>query len=90
VETRQNDDGTPHMAYYDKSTLTSFIWDGKAAYIEVCVGGYGEPVVDTFQPFNLGLTPDKTAKSWLDWFEAQCLGYLILKRAEAANGGDTP
>ena len=41
---RQGADGTPHMAWFDKRTQASFIWDGRSAHIEVSLGGYGEPV----------------------------------------------
>jgi len=44
---RQGADGQPHFAYYDKAHELSFIWDGKSTTVEVCAGGYGEPVSDT-------------------------------------------
>ena len=43
---RQNDDGTPHFAYFDVATQLSFIWDGRSDHIEVSHGGYGEPIID--------------------------------------------
>lgn len=38
----QGFDGDAHMAYYCPWRLLSFIWDGKAEYITVSNGGYGE------------------------------------------------
>ena len=38
-----NEDGTAHFAYYDPDTKISYVWNG-ADKIEVCPGGYGEPV----------------------------------------------
>lgn len=40
----QNADGYPHLAYFDKATDTSYVWDGIRPTIQVCPGGYGEPV----------------------------------------------
>ena len=41
---RQGDDGAPHLTYYDRDRLLSFVWNGRADVIEVSHGGYGEPV----------------------------------------------
>lgn len=38
------EDGRAHVAYYDRERAISYIWDG-GKHIEVCPGGYGEPVV---------------------------------------------
>jgi hypothetical protein len=35
-------DGVPHFTYYTHEY--SFVWDGLDSHIEVCPGGYGEPV----------------------------------------------
>lgn len=40
----QNADGQSHIAYFDERTQASFVWDGASDTIEVCIGGYGEPV----------------------------------------------
>lgn len=40
-------DGTPHLTYFADDT--SFVWSGSAERpVQVCPGGYGEPVNDTF------------------------------------------
>lgn len=39
-----NNDGLAHLTIFVNNT--SFVWDGGEA-IEVCPGGYGEPVTDT-------------------------------------------
>lgn len=41
---QQNEDGTPHLAYYAFPQVLSFIWDGQSPHIQVCPEGYGEPV----------------------------------------------
>ena len=44
-------DGKAHIAYFDPETQLSFVWSGdKNAMIEVCHGGYGEPVTAVFNP----------------------------------------
>lgn len=37
-------DGTPHLTYYIRDRHLSFVWDGETPYIDVCIGGYAEPV----------------------------------------------
>lgn len=37
-------DGKAHVAYYDHERSISYVWDG-GGIIEVCPGGYGEPVI---------------------------------------------
>ncbi len=37
--------GSPHFAYYWRPLQLSFLWNGWAEAIDVCHGGYGEPVV---------------------------------------------
>lgn len=45
-------DGTVHLAYFAEDT--SFIWSGSAERpIQVCPGGYGEPVTDTIEPIDV-------------------------------------
>lgn len=40
----QNLDNKPHMTFYSKEHELSFVWDGLSPVIDVCVGGYAEPV----------------------------------------------
>jgi hypothetical protein len=43
---QQGADGTPHLAYFDKTHQLSFVWDGtQGDWIDVSYGGYGEPAV---------------------------------------------
>jgi hypothetical protein len=42
----QNADGTAHLAYFDRDTQLSFVWDCFSPFVEVCHGGYAEPVSD--------------------------------------------
>lgn len=37
-------DGTPHLSYYLDGRNLSFVWDGESDHIDVCIGGYAEPV----------------------------------------------
>lgn len=39
-------DGTAHLAYFDVRTQRSYIWNGRAAFVQVSVGGYGEPATE--------------------------------------------
>jgi hypothetical protein len=72
-------DGTPHLSYFAGDT--SFVWSGSAERpVQVCPGGYGEPVRDTFW---LGLRPGGLDRGWrvplhimLDEFRRACEQYL--------------
>lgn len=45
-------DGTPHLTYFADNT--SFVWSGSAERpVQVCPGGYGEPVAATFEPMDV-------------------------------------
>lgn len=47
----QSEDGRPHLTYYIWPHTLSFVWAGEPdEEVEVCVGGYGEPVQFTFSP----------------------------------------
>lgn len=51
----QNDDGTPHFAYYRQDKGLSFTWNGRVGNVlDVSYGGYGEPV---FATLGLGFDP---------------------------------
>jgi len=74
--TDQNEDGHPHFTYFDKPNQLSFIWNGLANEIEVCQGGYGEPVIDRI---DIHAEPDKqTAAEWMLWFLAICRNYVYI------------
>lgn len=69
----QNADGTPHFTYYVSEHLLSFVWDGRSNCIEVCHGGYGEPVVEII-PIE---TPEpSTPAVYLTWFRMVCNRYV--------------
>lgn len=81
----QNADGTAHFTYFDEPTQLSFVWDGHSTHIEVCWGGYGEPVIDQidlqqylpslFEESDEGGTPI----AWLDWYALICRLYVESK-----------
>lgn len=76
----QNADGTPHFAYFDLPTQLSFVWNGNFEQaIEVCWGGYAEPVIDHIEPRNyssLGGGMAASAADWLNWFKVLCDLYI--------------
>jgi hypothetical protein len=74
----QNADDHAHLAYYDKKHEVSFVWAGNLdEMIEVCPGGYAEPVQDTIDPRNYGASlVESTAAGWLAWFEVTCQHYI--------------
>ena len=48
----QNADEMAHLAYFDQRTQLSIVWDGRKAKMQVCEGGYAEPVKTTIpSPF---------------------------------------
>jgi hypothetical protein len=77
--TPQNADGTAHIAYFDKATETSFVWNGVEDVVEVCRGGYGEPVSDTFPLMTYAVD---NARTLLRSFEDACQRYLVAKIRE--------
>jgi len=56
----------PHFTYYEERYHLSFIWDGVADHVEVCLGGYGEPVIDTI-PLH-SMPPELSSSEWMAWF----------------------
>lgn len=75
----QNEDGRVHFTYFDKPTQLSFIWDGFSDYIQVCHGGYGEPVVDMIRiPSTTHIAQD-TPVGWVAWFRITCNNYIRMK-----------
>lgn len=69
-------DGTPHLAYFAEGV--SFVWSGNIEHpIQVCPGGYGEPVVDTID------FPRPQAVTWwvvLHEFRKACDRWLEARR----------
>lgn len=81
----QNADGYPHLAYFDKATDTSYVWDGIRPTIQVCPGGYGEPVTREIpSPYA---NPDR--HSWMFRFKDVLAEFAYLCRSDATrtNGG---
>lgn len=63
----QNADGKPHMTYYNREHHLSFVWDGLSRVIDVCVGGYAEPVYFEI-PVTAALgVPDFPAQTLFDF-----------------------
>lgn len=79
-------EGLPHPAYF--SDGVSFVWSGHPeGEIQVCPGGYGEPVADRIGPEFLGpdfLTRDVPASRSLSWvlgmFRQTCEEWLEKQR----------
>ena len=67
----QANDGGAHFAYYDDAKSASFVWDGSNPEIQVCIGGYGEPVDHTIPAPDLSL-PQWSAVGVLGSFENVC------------------
>jgi hypothetical protein len=72
VEGWQHFDGNGHFAIYDASRCLSFTWDGKAEWIEVSYGGYGEPVEWIIPAFIFEGTPGEC----IDAFATYCFSLL--------------
>lgn len=75
----QNSDGTPHFTYFDYDSQLSFVWDGLSPWIEVSLGGYGEPALDRISTQVSELNVD-TSFGWLTWFKDTCDAYITIKR----------
>ena len=80
----QNADGMAHIAYFDVETQLSFVWDGKSVSIDVCHGGYGEPVIDRYRPTTMNPRIETRARNWLDWFETACKSYVVAWKEKHA------
>jgi hypothetical protein len=72
----------PHFTYYDHTTTLSFVWDGVSEAIEVSLGGYMEPVIDTIQVSSVVPGTKMGALAWLQYFQAACRVYIIRKEQE--------
>lgn len=70
---RQDANGTVYLAYYVPEHHAGFCWSGDPSQpVEVCYGGMGEPVVDTFtMPARLLDFPGYLAE-----FKRQCDAFL--------------
>lgn len=75
-------DGQAHVAYFDFRSQASFVWDGMSEVIDVCIGGYGEPVDHTISadvvvrngriyPLE-GEVRHNPSMANLNWFAAVC------------------
>jgi hypothetical protein len=69
-------DGSAHLTYFAEDT--SFVWSGSAERpIQVCPGGYGEPVTDVIWPDWMGYDPgDRALPTMLVRFRQSCDEYL--------------
>lgn len=82
----QNADGRPHFAYYYKQGELSFVWDGNLEHsIEVCPGGYGEPVDDHIE-LSRSPMPKMFPHQWLEWFAQVCDTYIQKRTLGELNG----
>ena len=73
----QSEDGTAHIAYYDnRGPGYSYVWDGMSTRIQVCVGGYGEPVDHTIPAISMWSENDEdwpsSLSDILEEFEDTC------------------
>jgi hypothetical protein len=59
-------DGSAHITFYDAHRLLSFTWDGRAEWIEVHHGGYGEPVEWIIPAFAFKGYPDEVLTAFED------------------------
>jgi hypothetical protein len=76
----QNADNHAHFAYYDKAHEVSFVWAGDPnEQIEVCPGGYAEPVQDTIDPRDYGTAVHATAANWMVWFRTIAQAYITRR-----------
>lgn len=76
-----NEDGQPHLAYFDESFFISFVWSGIwDDPIQVCPGVYGAPVTDQIDvsyaaaEHFMHATPPHF---WTGWFAGVCKDWII-------------
>lgn len=71
----QAEDRKAHLAYFDPDSQLSFVWNGtKGQTVDVCHGGYGEPVTATLE---LTFHPDDMSfKAGLKYFESECKQFV--------------
>lgn len=71
----QAEDGGSHVAFFDERSQASFVWDGVSETIQVCIGGYGEPVDHTIPaPFGGGdnMLTGRTFRAVMEQFARLC------------------
>lgn len=86
-EPHQAEDGTAHIAFFDKESCTSFVWNlTQGTSVDVCPGGYGEPVQDQFG-LDPAIATDYELPDLLRLFAGSCMAYLQAQQddAEAAS-----
>ena len=68
----QGQDGQPHVTYYDKSHVLSFVWDGtRGPWIDVAHGGYAEAVFARI-PFAV----ENVQHDLMEDFRTSCLEFI--------------
>jgi hypothetical protein len=87
VSEQHGQDGDAHLTFYDPTSKLSFVWDGKHGNtVAVSEGGYGEPVIDTFE-IDFGRVgwgePEVTAVLAVNMFEQACRRYIEQRPGEA-------
>jgi hypothetical protein len=73
---RQDDDGNVYLAYY--VAPYGFCWDLRSPHLEVCMGGMGEPVVDTVP---IAPPAPLTMLATTDYFKRLCDDYVSYRGA---------
>ena len=70
---QQNEDGVPHLAYFNKEFNLSFVWSGQVGEpIDICPGGYGEPAVHQILMDTGQALKEASIHDWLAWFRGVC------------------
>lgn len=64
--------GSPHLTYFWQPLQLSFVWNGLSEAIDVCHGGYGEPVALHLPSFVASGTPAAV----LDAFRDHCVQWM--------------
>lgn len=64
--------GSPHLSYFWQPLQLSFVWNGLSEAIDVCQGGYGEPVALHLPAFVAVGTPAQI----LDHFRDHCVRWM--------------
>lgn len=66
-------DGMPHLAYYDRASLLSFVWSGRPNEpIHVQHGGYGEPTIALIDIEAFYPAGEQSPAELFDWYRDLC------------------
>ncbi|MBC7274814.1 MAG: hypothetical protein H5T76_39950 [Streptomyces sp.] len=63
----------PHLAYYDRASLLSFVWSGRPNEpIHVQHGGYGEPTIALIDIEAFYPAGEQSPAELFDWYRDLC------------------